>query len=346
MTINSRMWSVGWRKPGKPAFKAKLKAAEPVNEDWRVKMQATGWPSIPGRTVRLKAIYLLQIAAEVEHALMAQYLYAAYSLDEAFGQSNGDETTQIIDRWKRDIRLIARQEMAHFVTVQNLLISLGAEVYVNRENNFSEHPDAYPFPVSFEKFNLNSLARYVATEAPAKDEIPDQQTRSRLKKILTLTNQKLKTKVNRVEVLYAALYWLFLESDESQGPWRMPESKRKSLQTYMKSSDLDGVHLSDSDFAPLDEYRQFAASRDEWEVFEDTLHVDEVNPRSRALKAIHWIMLQGEGPSGSDCDRTDSHFCKFLRIYEDLTGNPALAGAAREVPLNPIVHGVHRTDGQ
>jgi predicted butyrate kinase (DUF1464 family) len=32
-------------------------------------------PSIPWRTARLKAIYLLQIAAEVEHALMAQCLY-------------------------------------------------------------------------------------------------------------------------------------------------------------------------------------------------------------------------------------------------------------------------------
>ena len=55
MTINSRFWGVGWRE------------------------QAL--PSIPGRTPRLKAIYLLQIAAEVEHALMAQYLYAAYSLE-------------------------------------------------------------------------------------------------------------------------------------------------------------------------------------------------------------------------------------------------------------------------
>jgi hypothetical protein len=344
MTINSRIWGVGWRKPEKPTLIAKRKAANLGGEDWRAKMHATGWPSIPGRTARLKAIYLLQIAAEVEHALMAQYLYAAYSLDEAFDQPAGGLTTSVVDRWKRDIRLIARQEMAHFVTVQNLLISLGAEVYVNRENNFSEHPDTYPFPVGFEKFALGSLARYVATEAPAQEEIPDQETRLQLKKILTLAGQKLKTKINRVGVLYAALYWLFLESDESQGPWRMPESMKKSVQTCMKWSDLEGVHLNDSDFVPMDEYREFAVTGDEWEVFEDTLHVDDADPRSRALKAIHWIMLQGEGPSGSDCDRTDSHFCKFLRIYEDLTGNPALAGAAREVPLNPVVPGVHRTE--
>ena len=75
-------------------------------------MDVTGLPSIPGRSARLKAIYLLQIAAEVEHALMAQYLYAAYSLDESFKQSQGGEAAQIVDRWKRDIRLVARQKWA------------------------------------------------------------------------------------------------------------------------------------------------------------------------------------------------------------------------------------------
>src|SRR5215467_9633356 len=154
MPINSKIFSIGWRRPEKQKEV----------------------PSIPGRTARLKAINLLQIAAEVEHALMAQYLYAAYSLDEAFAQGEG-ETTSKIDRWKRDIRAIARQEMAHFITVQNLLIALGAEVYVNRENNFSEHQDQYPFPVRLERFGLDPLARYVATESPILDEVPVQATR-------------------------------------------------------------------------------------------------------------------------------------------------------------------------
>jgi Ferritin-like len=340
MSINSRMWGVGWRKPKRlPPLrrKAAKKAAPP---DWQEEMDATGWPSIPGRTARLKAIYLLQIAAEVEHALMAQYLYSAYSLDEAFDQPAGGQTTSVVDRWKRDIRLIARQEMAHFVTVQNLLISLGAEVYVNRENNFSEHPDTYPFPVRFERFDLSSLARYVATERPARDEIKDQETQSLLNKILKLVDKESTMKVNRVGILYASLYWLFLRNDESSGPWQVPSAIRQC----MKLSGLGGVHVKDSDFVQQHEYHEFAATPDEWEVFEDSMHVDHADPRSRALRAIHWIMLQGEGPSGSACDKDESHFCKFLRVYGDLTGNPALAGAARRVPLNPIVLGSHRTE--
>jgi rubrerythrin len=188
MPINSKIFGVGWRKPKK---------------DKEV-------PSIPGRTARLKAINLLQIAAEVEHALVAQYLYAAYSLDEALAQGNG-ETTSKVDRWKRDIRAVARQEMAHLITVQNLLISLGAEVYVNRENNFSEHPDQYPFPVKFERFGLDPLARYVVTESPTPRGIRDRETRRLLQQATQRAEQskmQVKTKVNRVGLLYAALYWI------------------------------------------------------------------------------------------------------------------------------------------
>jgi hypothetical protein len=303
-------------------------------------MDVTGLPSIPGRTARLKAIYLLQIAAEVEHALMAQYLYAAYSLEESFEPTLGVEAALIVDRWKRDIRLIARQEMGHFATVQNLLISLGAEVYVNRENNFSEHPDAYPFPVAFERVSLNSLARYVATERPAPEEILDRKTQRQLNKILKLTNATLKTKVNRVGVLYAALYWLLLRDDGSQGPWQMPASTREC----MRRAELEGVHVKDGDFVQPSEYEEFAANRQEWEVFEEGLHIDDADPRSRALRAIHWIMLQGEGQSGSGCTGNDSHFCRFIGIYNDLEANPALATVARRVPLNPVVRDSHRKE--
>jgi hypothetical protein len=318
MPINSKIFGVGWRKPEK---------------DKEV-------PSIPGRTARIKAINLLQIAAEVEHALMAQYLYAAYSLDEAFAQGDG-ETTSKVDRWKRDIRAIARQEMAHFITVQNLLIVLGAEVYVNRENNFSEHPDQYPFPVRFERFGLDPLARYVVTESPSPKEIRDRETRRLLQQATRRAEQskmQVKAKVNRVGLLYAALYWLFLKADHSRGPWDMPDSVRD----FMHTTGLEGVHVKDTDFVPRTEYADFCATGEEWEVFEDEFRVSETDPRNCALRAIQWIMLQGEGPSGKPCRAVESHFCRFLRIYQELDENPKLAAAARPVPVNPVVPSTNR----
>jgi hypothetical protein len=112
----------------------------------------------------------------------------------------------------------------------------------------------------------------------------------------------------------------------------------------MTQAGLEGVHVNNTDFVPTSEYEDFAANRAEWEVFEDSLHVDDADPRSRALKAIHWIMLQGEGPSGSDCTKENSHFCRFVSIYEDLRAHPDLLAAARRVPLNPVVHDRHRKE--
>jgi hypothetical protein len=335
MTINSRFWGVGWRT----ITSYKVKAAK--SKRGRERDQGLiVLPSIPGRTARLKAVYLLQIAAEVEHALMAQYLYAAYSLDEALDRFTATPALPEIDRWKRDIRLIARQEMGHFVTVQNLLISLGADIYLNRENNFSDHPDAYPFPVRFERFGLHSLARYVATERPASEEMRSSRTRAELRRILRLANRAEKIKVQRVGVLYAALYWLFLPTDASVGPWPMTAPLKKC----MKEAELLGIHIKDSDFVAPADYEEFAATADEWGVFEDSLHVDEADPRIRALKAIHWIMLQGEGPSGAECDQNQSHFCRFLSIYRDVVAKSDLLAAARRVPLNPVVPDRHRKD--
>src|SRR5215469_7291460 len=334
MTINSRFCGDGWRR----VTPYKRKAAESKRER-DLDRSSIVLPSIPGRTARLKAIYLLQIAAEVEHALMAQYLYAAYSLDEALDKFTATPALPEIDRWKRDIRLIARQEMGHFVTVQNLLISLGADIYVNRENNFSDHPDAYPFPVRFERFGLRSLARYVATERPASEEISPG-TRAELRRVLRLANRAQKIKVQRVGVLYAALYWLFLPTDAAVGPWPMTAPLNKC----MSEAGLLGVHIKDTDFVSPAEYEEFAAQADEWGVFEDSLHVDEADPRFRALKAIHWIMLQGEGPSGAECDQNESHFCRFLSIYRDVVAKQNLLAAARRVPLNPVVPDRHRQD--
>ena len=304
----------------------------------RNQMYDAGIPSIPGRTARSKAIYLLQIAAEVEHALMAQYLYAAYSLDEAFARGKVNETTRFVDRWKRDIRLIARQEMAHLATVQNLLIALGAEVYVNRENNFSEHPDTYPFPVKFEKVSLISLARYVAAESPAPEGL-DAKTGRDLLEIFRLAGGKVKQKVNRVGALYAAIYWLFQRDDTHGGPWKMP----LPLTRWMKAANLAGVHVKDNDFAHPRDYEEFAARPGEWEVYDDSLHIADTDPRSQALRAIKWIMLQGEGPATSNASN-DSHFYRFYGIFNDLRENPALLAAARSVPLNPVVRNRHRTE--
>lgn len=73
----------GLEKTGETGPQIQTQGRKAGGEDWRAIMHAPGWPSIARRTARLKAIYLVQIAAEVEHALMAQYLIAAQPIQAA-----------------------------------------------------------------------------------------------------------------------------------------------------------------------------------------------------------------------------------------------------------------------
>ena len=52
-------------------------------------------------TPRERAVYLLHIGAEVEHALMAQYLYAAYSLGGPHLTS--PEPQRLVQRWRATV---------------------------------------------------------------------------------------------------------------------------------------------------------------------------------------------------------------------------------------------------
>src|SRR5215212_2945301 len=96
------------------------------------------------------AIYLLQIAAEVEHELLAQYLYSVYSVAR--------NAPAPASTWPAKIREIAREEMGHLVTVQNLLMSLGAPIHLRRMRDPA--PDLYPFAFHLEPLSLESIKKY------------------------------------------------------------------------------------------------------------------------------------------------------------------------------------------
>jgi hypothetical protein len=113
---------------------------------------------VPELAPRDEAVFLLHTAAEIEHALMVQYLYAAWSLpDGPVG----------VRRWRRRIVQIAREEMAHLIDVQNLLRFVGGPLNFDRED-FPFRSGFYPFPFRLERLRRGSLARYVVAEMPAR----------------------------------------------------------------------------------------------------------------------------------------------------------------------------------
>ena len=101
-------------------------------------------------------LVLLQIGASIEHALMVQYLYAAYSLRDDVERAR---------RWRETLLLIAREEMGHLLTVQNILALLGGPINIDRED-YPFHTPFQAFPFQLERLTQGSLACYCYAEMP------------------------------------------------------------------------------------------------------------------------------------------------------------------------------------
>src|SRR5262245_16353748 len=79
----------------------------------------------PPRAPREAAVFLRSTAAEIEPALLVQYLYAAYSLKRDTDVPDDDpdrvKRQEQLKAWRQALITIAKEEMGHLMTVQNLL---------------------------------------------------------------------------------------------------------------------------------------------------------------------------------------------------------------------------------
>jgi hypothetical protein len=314
--------SLKWVKPKKvkalPTDLALL-AATPAGQALREAVAAVGFPRAGKvtRTPREQAVELLQAAAEVEQALLVEYLYAAYSIDP-------DGPAAAL----RDIVVqIAVEEMGHLITVQNLLLALGEGPYFDRESVPLKGKPAgqYPFPLRFEPFSGDSLAKYVTTESMPLDNIKDPDLRKKLEPIFAQAKKAAGTSVNHVGLLYAKLFWLFQRDDSPNPLWA-------SLPVDMLPSDW---HIPDKALTGLDDPRQVTADNFERQPVTpsdpaaDNVYVIEIRGRDHALFALALIARQGEGYLPGP----DSHFTRFLKGYDDFAGT--LPAGALPVPVNP-----------
>lgn len=130
-------------------------------------LEATRAAAASARIVRnfdepcIELLRLLHQAAEIEHALMIQYLYAAFSVKPAYQAIAGFGASGA-----NDLLGVAIQEMQHLGKVNQLLVALGVAPTLIRED-FPYEPDIYPFRFNLEPLSRASLAKYVWTEAPA-----------------------------------------------------------------------------------------------------------------------------------------------------------------------------------
>ncbi|WP_181150028.1 ferritin-like domain-containing protein [Ensifer aridi] len=280
----------------------------------------------PPLAPRDEATFLLHIAAEIEHALMVQYLYAAYSLNPAAAGLTPAQQTQVAN-WKRTILAIAKEEMAHFISVQNILISLGAPLNFARET-YPFRSVFYPFEFKLEALTIKrpkpivvalkasgkdpakvaealfsaSLNRYIAAEMPAIDDIPEEDRE--LVKILTQGEQ-----VNRVGLLFERLLALF--DDGPDGGLVDADFDSERVDAQGNEKEWGGRDAGPIAFEPL---------------------VRPVRTRVEARALLVEIAEQGEG---HETGKVASHFQRFLTIYKELERFKEKQDYLHPVPTNP-----------
>ncbi|MGD0157598.1 MAG: ferritin-like domain-containing protein [Terracidiphilus sp.] len=248
-------------------------------------------------------VWLLHLGAALEHALMVQYLYAAYSLG---GKQVPPEYRPKVKEWQESILAVAREEMGHLITVQNVLTFLGAGFSLNR--------DQFPWAIEWfdiEPFCMGSLACYVNAEMPESEDFPER------KEIGELVKQHLKKDalpVHPVAAIYRQIMTLLADTE------RIPESALQP-QTYSLQASWDewGRGYKPAP-RPLDAAGNLVGATAEVQKqaqFDSHVLIYRVATRTEALAALDAISLQGEGVEDSKTEGEWTHFRRFIKIYRE-----------------------------
>ncbi len=94
---------------------------------------------------REELVYMLAEAAAIEHNVMCDYLYGAWSLKRGERDGLTPEQAKVFAEWKRLITQVAIEEMTHLTLVGNLAISIGGAPHLGRPEfpiPAGEHPAA------------------------------------------------------------------------------------------------------------------------------------------------------------------------------------------------------------
>lgn len=259
--------------------------------------------------------YLLQAAAEIEHSLLVQYLYALYSIERSVPAAQG---------WFQLLRRTAVDEMWHLMAVQNLLLAVGGTPHFDVQTGT---PDAteqqvYPFPASLRPLSLDTLALYVAAESPPEEFLSPEALQA-ARAALDRAKQLSPRGVNHVGVLYAQIYFLLQENDASQGPWSSPS-------VVAGRPGFDHGHLVQNDFT----FDTLPRQSDGDDISNPSIPIGPIESRATALNVIHAIAEQGEGwelPTGST---NESHFRRFVKTYAEFAAYPE-PKPVKTVPIDP-----------
>jgi Ferritin-like len=111
--------------------------------------------------------WLLAEAAQLEHMIMCQYLFAEFSLKEGTDEGLIGEQVEMVDRWRKTLRGIAVEEMLHLALVANLMSAIGAAPALGRPN-FPQRSGYFPSGLQLDllPFGERALRHFLFLERP------------------------------------------------------------------------------------------------------------------------------------------------------------------------------------
>jgi CDGSH-type Zn-finger protein len=252
-------------------------------------------------------IYMLCAAAELEHALMCEYLFAAFSLKRSVDEGLTEEQLAAVNRWRSTILLVAKQEMMHLAINCNLVTSLGASPHLSRAN-LPQPAKHYPAGVRLAllPFGEQALRHFLFLERPEGMDIED------------------------AEGLKAVDCAVPLMGEEEIAPHLQ---EFRTVGHLYRSIEAGFRHLADK----MGEEQLFlgpgeSQARGELFGWKELAPITSCDAVTRAIEAI---VEQGEGPRG---DWRNAHFGRFLSVLDEyLEMKEADPGLEVTRPVLPVL---------
>lgn len=297
-----------------------------------------------GISTRAELIDALRVASELEHQLMAQYLFAVYSLKRYTYEGLEPVLLERVRRWSSSITLIARQEMEHLGLALNLLSSIGGTPSFTRPN-MPQKADYYGqagIRLELTRGDLHTIKRFQRFEAPDElieglkpGEAVDQSKAvrwcepkkksvgSRAEMMSKLESPRLMKAApitsfgwSSVQELYQTIYTGFETLSESMG--------ERTLFVGKPSVQIFGGPGGRQPAGSMDDLNQYGV---------DLIGVTNL---ASAKQAIAMILEQGEGIAAKPSYLPWTHFCLFTGIRADMETFDPDGLAARPVVRNPM----------
>jgi hypothetical protein len=248
--------------------------------------------------------FVLSEASTLEHMIMCEYLFAAFSLKRDESEDISSEELETVRRWEGVIDTVAVQEMTHLALVNNMLVAIGASPYFQHPN--FPQPSRYFSPnirLALVPFGEQALRHFLYLERPegmSIEGVPGFEV------LGDLNPPELKGGIVPEQQYFTTVGNLY-------------RGIEKGFADLVSKYGEDGVFIGRNHTQATEELFGLTS-------------LFEVKDLESARRAVEGIVEMGEGARG---DWTNAHFGMFLGIFKELmqvkAQNPGFS------PTKPVV---------